>query len=94
MAWGFIQELPVTVEQYDQVDREITGDPEGLILHTASKKGDRVRVIDIWESEEAYRRFEQETLMPAIGRLGMEGPAEPPPMDTFELHNVRGPAAS
>jgi hypothetical protein len=94
MAWGFIGELPITREQYDQVDREIQGDPEGLILHTAAEHGGGMRIIDVWESEEAYRRFEQETLMPAMGRAGLEAPGgEPPPLDSYELHNLRGPGA-
>ena len=94
MAWGFIGELPISREQYDQVDAEIQGDPAGLILHTAAEHGGGMRIIDVWESEEAYRRFEKETLMPAMGRAGLEAPGgEPPPVDSYELHNLRGPAA-
>ena len=94
MAWGFIQQLPITKDQYDQVDRGIPADPDGLILHTAAEKGGGVQVIDVWESEEAYRRFEQQTLTPAMQRAGLEAPeGEPPPLDSYELHNMRGPAA-
>ena len=31
--------------------------------------------------------------MPAIGRIGVAPPAEPPAMDTFEVHNMRGRAS-
>ena len=94
MAWGFIGELPLSRDEYDRLNGEIAEDPEGLILHTAAEHGGGMRIIDVWESEDAYRRFEQETLMPAMGRAGLEAPAgEPPPLDTFEVHNLRGAAA-
>ena len=94
MAWGFIGELPITREEYDRLNAEIAEDPEGLILHTAAEKDGRMRVIDVWESEGAYRRFESEILGPAMGRAGLETPGEqPPPLDSYELHNLRGRAA-
>ena len=93
MAWGFISELPVGREEYDRLNAEIHGDPPGLILHTSSEKDGKMRIIDVWESKDAYERFEQETLMPAMGRIGAEPPAGgPPPRDEFEVHNMRGPA--
>jgi hypothetical protein len=94
MAWGFIGELPISRDQYDALNAEIPEDPEGLILHTAAEHGDGMRIIDVWESEAAYRRFEEETLMPAMGRAGLEPPSEePPPLDSYEIHSLRGPAA-
>jgi hypothetical protein len=94
MAWGFIGELPITRDEYNRLNGEIPDDPQGLILHTAAEHGEGMRVIDVWESEDAYRRFEQETLMPAMQRAGMPQPAgEPPPLDSYDVHNLRGPAA-
>jgi hypothetical protein len=94
MAWGFISELPFSQEQYDAVDAEIGEDPQGLILHTASPSGSGMRIVDFWESQEDYRRFEQEQLMPAMERLGIGAPTEPQPeLGWFEVHNMRGPAA-
>jgi hypothetical protein len=94
VAWGFITELPISLEEYDRLDSEIKGDPEGLIVHTSSEKNGRVRVVDVWESKDAYERFEREILMPAMGRAGLEAPTGgPPPRDEFEVHNMRGPAA-
>ncbi len=94
MAWGFISELPISLEQYDQVDKEIGEDPTGLILHTASKSDNGVRIVDVWESEDAYRRFESETLMPAVGRAGVPPPpGDPPKPVEYAIHNMRGAAA-
>src|SRR6266550_996593 len=72
MAWGFISELPVSRDEYDRIDAEIGDDPEGLILHTASEKNGKMRIIDVWESKDAYERFENDVLMPAMSRLGGE----------------------
>jgi heme-degrading monooxygenase HmoA len=93
MAWGFIAELPITREEYDRLNGEIAQDPEGLILHTASEKDGKMRVIDVWESEDAYRRFENETLFPAMERAGLEAPDGPPELDSFQVHSLRGRAA-
>jgi len=94
MAWGFIGELPISRDEYDRLNAEIPEDPDRLILHTAAEHGDGMRIIDIWESEAAYRRFEEEILTPAMGRAGLEAPSEePPPLDSYEIHSLRGPAA-
>jgi heme-degrading monooxygenase HmoA len=93
MAWGFISELPLSRDDYDRLNGEIHDDPEGLILHTASEKGGGMRIVDVWESEDAYRRFEQETLFPALGRIGADTSGGPPPLDAFEVHNMRGRAS-
>ena len=92
MAWGFISELPISREEYDRLNAEIVDDPPGLILHTASEKDGKMRIVDVWESKDAYERFEQATLMPAMGRIGAAPPAGgPPPRDEYEVHNLRRP---
>ena len=43
------------------------------------------RVISVWESEDAYRTFERERLMPVFQRLGVT----PPTMQVSPLDSVR-----
>ena len=94
MAWSFISELPISPEEYDALNGEIGEDPPGLILHTSSRSENGMRIIDVWESETAYRQFEQEQLMPAMGRLGWPPPPPDAPQPVeFELHNIRGRAS-
>ena len=84
-------ELPVTTDQYDAVEAAMNpqGDPpDGLIAHTARLDGDTLKILDIWESPEAFGAFAESRLGPTIGEtLGDDAP--PPPQPTFtELHNA------
>ena len=92
MAWGFVSELPISLADYDRLNGEIGQDPEGLILHQSSQSANGVRIIDVWESKDAYERFERDTLMPAAERAGIPMGNEPPPREEYEVHNMRGPA--
>ena len=74
MAWGFIMEFPVPAEEYDRLDREVGPNPEGLIVHIAAKSGDGMKIIDVWESKEAFERFERNVIMPAAEQAGMAPP--------------------
>ena len=72
----------LTQEQYAQsVDRLTGGNKrrmeapsdwpvEGLLVHIAGQGPTGFRVIDVWESEEAFQRF-GEKLMPILQELGI-----------------------
>lgn len=78
MAYAFVQDVPASWQQYQQtVAGLLEPIPVGLILHVAGPTAEGVRVIDIWESEQAWQRFRVERLAPAIVALG--GPARPEP---------------
>jgi hypothetical protein len=52
----------MTTEQYDRLSeamgiRDESNPPEGLISHVAGPTEDRLLVVDVWESEEAFGRF-------------------------------------
>ena len=65
----------VTQEQYDQV-RAACGwldkVPEGGIAHLAWWEGADNHNIDAWESEEAFARFGEERLGPAMAQAGVD----------------------
>ena len=84
MAYAYVQDVASSWEQYQGVAAALVDPlPDGLILHVAGPTDEGVRVIDVWESEEAWERFRSERLDPAIAALG--GPARPEP--TFrDLH--------
>jgi hypothetical protein len=82
-----------TQENYDESVRRITGGKsrvesptdwpvEGLLAHIAGLGANGFRVVDVWESEEAFRAF-GETLIPVLQEIGVEGEPEVYPAHTF-----------
>jgi hypothetical protein len=91
MAVFMEMEMTITPDQYDAVDAAMNpaGDPpDGLIAHSARFDGDTLKVLDIWESPEAFGAFAESKLGPTIGEtLGDDAPPAPEPKFT-ELHNA------
>jgi hypothetical protein len=76
MPYGLVQDLAASWERYQQVTAALLEPiPAGLIIHVAGPTDEGVRTIDIWDSEQAWLRFEAERLAPAIAALG--GPSRP-----------------
>jgi hypothetical protein len=82
-----------TQEQYDESVVKVTGGKsraespadwpvEGLLAHIAGQGESGFRVVDVWESEEAFKRF-GEILMPVLAELGVEGQPDIYPAHTF-----------
>jgi hypothetical protein len=97
MAVMVIQEFPASVEQYDQVSEKVDTEnnpPEGLILHSgADIGGGKMRVVDIWESADAWQSFLDNRLGPAVVEVMGAPPEgmEPPPIEVHELHDLQKP---
>jgi len=76
---GVLSAAPELTKQiYDDVTEEIFGHaapmredeaPEGLIVHNAGQVEQGYCVYDVWESREAFERFMEEKLGPAIAGL-------------------------
>jgi hypothetical protein len=71
----------ITRERYDEVVQRLTGGKsrvetpadwpvEGLLVHAAGEGPNGFRVVDVWESEEACRRF-GEKLTPILNEVGI-----------------------
>ena len=76
---------------FDRAIPDRANPPAGLIAHFAGPlKTGGWQVIDVWESEDAFRRFLDGSVIPAAKDLGA------PPFDStvVELHNSLIPAAS
>lgn len=83
----------LTRERYEGSIRELTGGRsrvekpadwpvEGLLVHVAGETGSGFRVIDVWQSEEAFRRF-GEALAPIMAKLGIAEQPEVYPVHTL-----------
>jgi hypothetical protein len=78
VTYAYVQDVASSWDQYERAAaRLVDPPPEGLVVHVAGPTDDGVRIIDIWESEEAWERFRAERLAPAIAALG--GPSRPEP---------------
>ncbi len=58
--------------------------PPGCIVHTASEIDGRVRVVDVWESQQHIDEFFQSKLGPAVEKLGV-GMDPPELTETFSI---------
>ena len=87
------QSPSLTQERYEESVRKLTGGRdrmespgdwpvEGLLAHIAGQGETGFRVVDVWESEDAFGRF-GETLMPILQEIGVEGEPEIYPAHTF-----------
>ncbi len=90
MAIGVILDFNgTTLEQYDAVVQKMgftTGGPGGPggISHCCTKTDTGIRVIDVWESQEAFERFAQEKIGPLTADVGI---TSPPKVTFFDVHN-------
>lgn len=87
MAIGFVLDLPgLTAEQLNTAASKLGiaapdgKSPEGQIVHIELLTPEGARVIDVWESEEAYGAF-MAHLGPIMGDFGIP-PFDPPPLLT------------
>ena len=53
--------------------------PDGAKIHIAGPTDDGWRVITVWESQEHFERFREETLIPALRDAGEEDRIAPRP---------------
>jgi hypothetical protein len=79
----------VTIEQYDEINERIGSLPGGPawveeLFHWVTATKDGFRVVDVWESQEAFERFAQQTLRPVYDEVGV---VDEPEIRFFEVHN-------
>ena len=83
----------LTRESYEAAVQKITGGKgaldspadwpvEGLLVHAAGEGSNGFRVVDVWESEDAAKRF-GETIGPILRAVGIEAEPEVYPSHTF-----------
>jgi hypothetical protein len=92
MAIAMFMEWPgVTQQQYEAMLEELDLDrnpADGVLLHVASITPHGLRVVDLWESAEAFDAFSQERMMPAVQNAGID---TEPTIDVLPVHNIYAP---
>lgn len=87
------QSPSLTQAKYEESVRRLTGGRtrlatpadwpvEGLLVHVAGQGPNGFRVVDVWQSEETFKRF-GEKLMPILKAIGVEGQPETYPTHTL-----------
>jgi len=74
----------------EAVDWENKPAPGG-IFHIAWFEENRLRFVDVWESEEHWQTFARERLIPALEQFGVD---EPPPYTATQVHRYFNPQAA
>ena len=73
--------------QYEEVIKRLenagASTPVGRLYHVCFGTGSSLRVVDVWESQEAFNAFGQ-TLLPILGQVGID-PGQP---EFAEVHNI------
>jgi hypothetical protein len=78
MPFAIVVDVPASWDTYQRVQTDLGADaPEGLIVHTAGPTDEGFRIVDLWESEEAFGRFQQERLGPTVAKHTDPGTPRP-----------------
>ncbi len=95
MAFAFIQDMPITTDDYDRLMDEMGRDtPAGLIAHVVAKTDDGLRYVDVWETEGDWKAFHEQRIEPALGRIyaGTERPdLSAMRVEMLDVHDVIAP---
>lgn len=95
MAVAMLMEWPgVTREQYEAVMKELQLDanpPKGALFHVAGPMQGGWRVVDVWDSADAFHTFSEQRIMPAVRKVGV---TTQPRIEVYPAHNIYVPAMS
>ena len=81
----------VTQDQYNQVLRILDLDknpPTGGIFHVAGFTAGTLHVLDVWESQQAFEKFQKDRLAAAVQKAGI---ASQPKVVFYPVHNIYVP---
>lgn len=92
MAYALVQDIPASWEDYERVAGVLIEPvPPGLILHVAGPTDEGIRIIAVWESEQAWQRFDAECFAKVLSPLSSAARAG----STFrDLHPIQMLVAS
>jgi hypothetical protein len=58
MSYVVVEDVAASWEQYQRFADALAGPvPAGLVVHAAGPTDEGFRIVGVWESEEAWRRF-------------------------------------
>jgi hypothetical protein len=58
MSYVLVKDVAASWERYEQFAAPLrAASPAGFILHAAGRTDEGFRIVELWESEDAWRRF-------------------------------------
>lgn len=57
MPYAIVEDVPASWERYSVVAETLEPPPAGLLVHVAGPTDEGFRIIEVWESEAAWRTF-------------------------------------
>ena len=88
MAIAMIFTVPIDTKRYDEVLKQLEDAgmsvPPGLLYHVCFATGTGLRVIDMWESQDAFTTFSQ-SLLPILQQMGVDLGQ---PDEVAEVHDI------
>src|SRR5690348_1792680 len=82
----------VSLEMLDAVTDEMNVDqdpPAGLLFHVHFEQDGKMRIVDVWDSQDAFESFRDSRLMPAMQAvMQRQGETEPPPQPEESITTV------
>jgi hypothetical protein len=94
MSFGCFYDVPADEHIYGKVKAEIGEEqPKELLVQLVAKRAEGgLRHITVWESREAWERFQKERVAPAVATVlasfGMTEPPAPPRVQELDLIDV------
>jgi hypothetical protein len=89
VSYVLVEDVAASWERYETVARSVGVRPSGLLLHVAGPTDEGFRIVEIWESEAAWRRFEPD-LRAALGSTGAAMSPRTAVRDLRAVHEVVG----
>jgi hypothetical protein len=91
---GIECDVPAPIEFYDAVPaealRRVGSSADGVLLHVARPSERGFRVLEVWESAEQRKRYDDEVIGPIMAALIGDGPPPegPPAGEEFEIRGL------
>ena len=57
MSYALVEDIPASWERDGVIARALARTPRGLLLHIAGPTDEGFRIIEVWQSEAAWRQF-------------------------------------
>ena len=91
MSYALVKDVFASWEHYGEIARSLERLPRGLLLHVAGPTDEGIRIIEIWESEVAWRQFARD-LEGALGSVDPDVGTRTIVRDLRAVHLVAGEA--